>query len=85
MITIGKSTYDMADLWVHDYNDTFGVHYGMNTSNYINPITGKKYVDDHDTAKLTEKILNKLPNKDNVNPYLYPYPNYLKIIRFIDN
>ena len=75
MITIGKSTYDMADLWVHDYNDTFGVHYGINTSNYINPITGKKYVDDHDTAKLTEKILNKLPNKDNVNPYLYPYPN----------
>ena len=73
MITIGKSTYDMADLWVHDYNDTFGVHYGINTSNYINPITGQNYIDDHDTAKLTEKILNKLPNKDNINPYLYPY------------
>ena len=60
MITIGKSIYDMADLWVHDYNDTFGVHYGIDTSNYIDPTTGKNYVDDHGTAKLPEKILNIL-------------------------
>ena len=67
----------MADLWVHDYNDTFGVHYGINTSNYIDPATGKSYVDDHGTAKLPEKILNILPNKDNINPYLYPYPGVI--------
>ena len=77
MITIGKSIYDMADLWVHDYNDTFGVHYGIDTSNYIDPETGKNYVDDHGTAKLPEKILNILPNKDNINPYLYPYPDVI--------
>ena len=67
----------MADLWVHDYNDTFGVHYGIDTSNYIDPTTGKNYIDDHGTAKLPEKILNILPNKDNINPYLYPYPGVI--------
>ena len=65
----------MADLWVHDYNDTFGVHYGVNTSNYIDPTTGKNYADDHGTAKLTKEIINQLPNKDNINLYLYPHPD----------
>ena len=65
----------MADLWVHDYNDTFGVHYGIDTSNYIDPTTGKNYADDHGTAKLTKEIINQLPNKDNINLYLYPHPD----------
>ena len=64
----------MANLWVHDYNDEFGIHYGIDTSNYIDPSTGKNYVDDHGTAMLTKESLDKLTNKDTINPYLYPYP-----------
>lgn len=64
----------MANLWVHDYNDEFGIHYGIDTSNYIDPATGKNYADDHGTAMLTKESLDKLTNKDTLNPYLYPYP-----------
>lgn len=34
MILVGKAIHDLSDIWVHDYHDDYGVHYGINSTSH---------------------------------------------------
>lgn len=65
----------MADLWMHDHNDKYGVHFGFASSDWKNTSDGTTLTDDHATATIPMDRYNEFIYKDSISPYLYPLQN----------
>ncbi|MBO5003881.1 MAG: BACON domain-containing protein [Clostridia bacterium] len=71
----------MADLWVHDYNDAYGVHFGIDSSIWKDKPNGNPFVDDHNTAQFAYKDstgqyiskINGYKFEYDINPFIYPH------------
>lgn len=65
----------MADLWMHDHNDNYGVHFGFASSDWKNTSNGTTLTDDHSTAKIPAEKFDAFIYKDYISPYIYPLQN----------